>query len=124
MINRRRVSAFVFLTVLVFSCKKDNHLNNELLQGRWLVVEAYRNEALTKTLENAYFLFEDEHILSTNLLPDAERIGYIISKKSIIHQTPDQVEYQVTKLTADSLSLTTVISNNRFNLILIKAIDL
>jgi len=58
-----------FFSLLLASCVNDKSIKKEELTGKWIVIEALRNNKKTNTLEGAFFYF-DQNRFSRNFLSD------------------------------------------------------
>jgi hypothetical protein len=59
---------YLFVCLLlpfVYACNSDKKIDEEYLQGKWIITEALRNGKKTNTLDGAFFFF-DQKILTTN----------------------------------------------------------
>lgn len=124
----------IFLTILVslnIGCKSDpqtqtnvNHI--EEIQGKWIVTEAARNKRLTKTLNDAYFDFSNTTLKSDVMGDEADYKYSIVGDKLTLSGGymelvgDSTLEYQIARLTSDTLVLTTRIRNFDFILFAIK----
>ncbi len=115
-----RVLGICLIFGVLVACRRDVQVKADNLQGRWIVQEAYRNEVLTKTLENAYFEFNTESAMSTNLWPDALEISYAIDGNMLLQKSEEVVTYTIQKLTTDSLELSSTIRNYRFYFVMVR----
>jgi len=121
-----KIKVGIFLIVLgsvLVSCKEDKQLDQNFLIGKWTMHNALRNNQPTTTLENAYFEFLDGNIMKTNILGTEEEAKYeFMSETNSIRQSGRHLmEYQIKKLTPDSLSMESKIRNYQFQFFLVKS---
>lgn len=112
----------VFVALCV-ACKSDEPMKEMYeLEGKWEIYEAYRNNELTNTLEDGYFLFSDS-TLETNILGSPISGSYKLTSTSFLHSSSLPVEYKIKSYSKDSLELDTEIRNYRFKFKLQRASD-
>ncbi len=108
----------------VFSCHDDDATiaTRQQLNGRWDLVEAYRNNQLTPSLENLYFEFSSGDSLRTNVNNgQAETVVYKLDDQQIIPQGSSlDAVYQIVSLSDSSLELSTYIRHLPFRFLLRK----
>jgi len=68
-----------FFSLLLASCVNDTSIKQDELTGKWIVMEALRNNKKTNTLEGAFFYF-DQHVLTTNFMGGENQAGYQLTK--------------------------------------------
>ena len=101
------------------ACGEDKSAEVDI-KGYWEIAEAFRNNKPTLTLENAYINIESDSTLTTNLLRKEIQSDYTRVNDKIRQSSPELIEYQILKLTKDSLELHTEIRGYDFNFILLK----
>lgn len=103
-------------------CRTDETpvVSESLLEGTWLVDEAYRSNRKTRLLENGEFTFTPSNQFSTNILQDTSLYNYILNEQIIYVEDSARSRYQVINLTLDTLTLQSTISDFDFKFILIK----
>ena len=109
-----------------FSCEDDSAqtaAQNQLV-GRWELVEAYRNNQLTPSLENLYFEFTETDSMRTNLNNGrTETVPYEVKEEQIVPEGSSlEAIYQIVSLTDSSLELSTNIGRFPFRFILRKVL--
>ncbi|MBK6861577.1 MAG: hypothetical protein IPK91_16155 [Saprospiraceae bacterium] len=70
---------FIYVCLFLTSCVSDTSIKQDELIGKWIVIEALRNNKKTNTLEGAFFYF-DQHILTTNFMGGENQAGYQLTK--------------------------------------------
>jgi hypothetical protein len=118
MLSQRVVLLALFLLIIFIACQEEKKFDPLSLIGRWKVAEAYRNDAFTKTLEDAIFVFNSDMTMFTNLLPDSDTVRYTIQGNEIQSMGEETIYYHIDKLSLDTLSLTSEIHNSNFLFVL------
>lgn len=96
----------IFPLFLVLGCKSGkNKINEEILEGKWMIYDATRNGRQTTTLKDGYMIFSDDNILETNILGDVTRSNFQYNGNHLVSSSPFQYDFIVISLTADSLHL-------------------
>lgn len=116
-------------SVIIFSmvgCKNDApatvlNLEAPTLVGTWNMYEAYKGEHRTKLLDNAYFEFQENGKMVTNILGDEKAYPYKTSNGKIIVESPDAQRYNVINKSSDTLIMTTRLRNFDFKFITLKS---
>lgn len=105
------------------ACTDDNAVDTEqLLQGRWELVEAKRNNRPTESLTELYFLFQNDGTVETNLSGAVESGAYRLDDQTIEQRnTSMDTDYLIQSLTDSLLVLRTRLSNQNFEFSLRKA---
>lgn len=113
--------------LLLIACEPDGkELDTSLLAGRWELSKGFSKDKEDKVLEpterlnGAFFNFEDEGKMTTNILGAASESTYQINRNKITQEGERKINYTIEKLTADSLTLTTKLSGINFKLLLNK----
>ncbi len=107
----------IALSILFQYCTNEPKLNNSYLKGQWRVKEAYRNESLTKTLNSAIFMF-NENILETNFMGEKTLSPFKLVNNKIILEN-QKYEYTLKINSKNEMELTTNINETPFRIILI-----
>ncbi len=118
-ILHRYVVGALVLVVATVACVEDKSTEVDI-KGFWEIAEAFRNNKPTLTLENAFINIESDSTLTTNLLRKEVQSDYTRINDKIRQVSPEFIEYQIVKLTNDSLELHTEIRGYDFNFILLK----
>ncbi len=118
MVSLRHILFFILL-VLLTSCQVDK-TDHSLLQGRWNMVQAFREGRPTTTLKDAYFEFLGDSILKTNLLQEDLIFKYALDGQKISQKGQMNIDYQILQLTKDSMQLYARIKKYDFNFFLLK----
>jgi hypothetical protein len=105
------------LSILFQYCTNEPKLNNSYLKGQWRVKEAYRNESLTKTLNSAVFVFND-NILETNFMGEKTLSPFKLINNKIILEN-QKYEYTLKINSKNEMELNTNINETPFRIILI-----
>ena len=116
---------YFFLSLMAFTiflgCKKDAKTNEDILWGRWEIVDASRNGSRTETLDELYFVFGEDGSLETNIAGSPEMATYSV-KENLIQQRESRLEadYLIEQITDSTLMLATELRTFRFRLLLKK----
>jgi hypothetical protein len=94
-----------FLLVLcilssLYSCNNEKKINQDYLLGKWVIVEASRNDKKTNTLDGAFFFFQQK-VLTTNFQGFENQAEYTLANNELkltkgldysfhLHKTEDQ----------------------------------
>ncbi len=111
----RIVSVVIFIAF--FGCSQDKNDVN-LLIGRWDVVNATRNNKATSTLSDAYFEFVNDTLMMTNILRRDLEFPYVLEDDAIRQLGTPPITYKIVESFADSLVLSSQISNYQFQFFL------
>lgn len=104
----------VFICLALFiACRSEP---DKTVEGKWLVDVAYRNGMVTTTLENAYFHFNNDSILTTNIFRRDNQYNYRQEDNQLIQQSDPPMSYMIKVASEDSLVLATTISGYSFEL--------
>lgn len=106
-----RIAVRVFVVCLIafaqIGCEPDSSPQNRvLLNGKWQIFKAFRNQKQTETLDGVYFTFYENGKMITNLPVGPEQEMEFDFNKNIIRQKGSKVlEYQITTLNDSILVL-------------------
>jgi hypothetical protein len=78
----KQLVIFLCLMTALFSCENEKIIKPDFLLGKWLVIEASRNNKSTNTLDGAFFFFE-ENILTTNFQGFENQAEYTIENNHL-----------------------------------------
>jgi len=114
------------ILLLMNSCKQDQptatvHVQDLNLEGTWKMHEAYKGNAQTKLLDNAYFTFTKDAKVSTNVLGDETPYAYTLKNGKLVIGSGSNSFYNVELVTTDTLILTTRMRNFNFKFITVKS---
>lgn len=121
-LNKNNKSRFAILVVcfsVLVGCHQDDALRAKL-RGRWHVVSAERNGRTTSTLEDAYFFFENDSILYTNILRNNISVNYRVQENQILQGGAQSIVYDIVEISDDSLILSSKIRDYDFKFFLVK----
>lgn len=109
--------------LLCVACEEDVQRFRLLLNGRWELAKALRNQKQTETLSGVYFQFGEDNKMLTNFPAGPEEFGaFQLKQREIIQNFPAQmVRYQIKGLNDTSLILTTEMRGSLFELQLRKS---
>ena len=115
----------VFILGMVsISCeKKAQPVPTADLEGKWTLLQAYRNGKETNTLENLYFHILDEERMGTNFFGRDEIWDIIIDEGKIIKMGGPDVEFLVIEHSNELLALSTEFQQFEFRFDLERAKD-
>lgn len=122
----RQFKATLLLAILVVSatsCKKEPDGRAQMLLGRWVIREGFRNGQATESLSELFFEFEKEGRMATNLpLPElSAKATYALDNDKIVQRQGEaEVEYEIETLSDSLLIITTRMRNYDFRFVLKK----
>lgn len=126
--NKISVLFFAFLFLGHTSCENDPNANAQkfeenLLVGRWEIVEAFRNGKKIETLTDTFYEFTDEGQMTTNLTPTAspEDFAYQFTGSEIKQEGGAETTFTVENLNDSTLTMSMMIQKFPFKLVLAKA---
>jgi len=102
----RSCLCFIALVLLTVSCREDNVVSAEPLDGKWNIHTALRNQKVTKTLKGGYFAFEGDTSMITNIWGSEQ--SYTFERKGSKITTTEgvpQLDLTIKSASADSLTL-------------------
>ena len=120
-------SLVLFVVLGALSCGKEEDPMLKLIQGRWEIKEAYRNDQATESLADLYFQFEKDGRMETNLpVSETPAASAYSLKRGVITQTQGalEIEYQIETVTDTSLVLNTTLQNFPFRFVFSKPVDM
>lgn len=117
--------AGIIFIFLFQACKSDSkeavpNVSSKSLIGEWNLITAKKSGQVTNLLDNALFRFDTNGNLTTNLGGEDTTLPYSLSdnKISVPGATPD--EYNVLKVTADTLILSARLAKFDFEFVTLK----
>lgn len=104
----------VGVLLLPIGCQDGPSIEIAKLEGKWVVYSAKRNRKLTTTLNEAYFFFQENNKLLTNIMGEDEESSFTL-KSDVIHvDNKAKHKYTIDNLTDETLILKTKIQNFYF----------
>jgi len=105
-----RIIALTFLIACLSACKSDTPkaeaLKTDQLIGKWDVYFVSRNGKETKTTENAYFEFQADNQIKSNLFQDEESRTFNLDERKISIENTELLKYlDIDQLLNDTLIL-------------------
>lgn len=100
--------------ILSFGCKEEPVYDPANLTGHWEVYAAERNGKETTLLNGAVFLFEENGTMQTNVTGQEHRGTFQINKATIEYTGESPMQFKVTSLQGDTMSLSTELEGMRF----------
>ena len=92
------------------SCQGDASSKNEdtAIKGTWILVEGYRGGNKTESLNDTYFTFTDQMMLTNLPIPGGTEGPYTQKDNIITHTLSNgmTLDYTIRDITADDLTLT------------------
>lgn len=97
-----------------------NSVEKEGLLGAWEIVSAQRNGKPTETLNGAYFEFDENDLLTTNLLgrEESSPFEFNVERSQIIQRGSSNLNFGIAKFSDDELQLETTIRDIPFTIVL------
>ncbi|MEE9440140.1 MAG: hypothetical protein V3V14_14135 [Saprospiraceae bacterium] len=121
------ISIFILFIILLGSCRVDKSqkldVTIENLYGKWDIIHATRNEKETKSIETAYFVFQDDNSVKTNLFGSQNSYTFVFDSKTIDIESPTPLKMKILKMKNDTLELTSKIGVFDMKFILKKGIE-
>ena len=93
------------LTIMSCSNKGSGEKVKDSLIGEWEILDALRNGRRTTTLKDGFMRFEDEGILTTNILGRETVSNYDFSGSKIVSDGDFAYNFDVDKFSGDTLLL-------------------
>jgi hypothetical protein len=121
-----KVLSFSLTAIVFFSCQNDGEapaFDTRQLTGRWELVKAWRNHRPTETLTDTYYEFLENDTMKTNLIFDggSGEYPFVVSGSKITQKSkPDEVVFTVEEFTDTLLTLSMVLRNYPFKIVLHK----
>ncbi|MFQ5447545.1 MAG: hypothetical protein ACE5FF_11480 [Saprospiraceae bacterium] len=121
-----RILPFFLAATVLFSCQnggKAPAFDASQLIGRWELTKAWRNYRPTETLTDTYYEFLENGTMKTNLTlnSDTSEYPFRISGFDIIQKSkPDEVVFTVEDINDSLLTMSMVLRNFPFKLVLKK----
>jgi hypothetical protein len=113
----------LLLLIIAGSCKSNEPMDDVYeLEGKWEIYEAYRNNQLTNTLEDGYFLFSDS-TMETNILGSPIYGAFSLLNSAFTHDSTLPATYQIVEYSKDTMEVDTEIRNYKFKFKLHKQLD-
>jgi hypothetical protein len=113
---------FPVLICCLVSCHLFVDKKSGWLIGEWQLVQAFRNERVTESLDNLYMEFLTTGQVKTNILGMDELYEYQYQGGEITQNAPGigQIVYKITAMTDTTLELTTSLKNFNFRFLMKK----
>ncbi len=102
----RCIIFFIIGFISLFACKQSVHLKPIDLKGKWNFAKAFRNGKEAKTLENAYFEFQDDKSVLSNLFEAQGMATFTVDKAKLIIHDKTPLELDIIEFSNDSMHLT------------------
>lgn len=113
-------SILLFVSFFITGCGKSLVVNNETLEGIWIVQQATRDKKPTTTLTNGYFKFDSESRISTNILGFGEPVAYTLNKNKISFENTADAQLKVMELDENIMVVESKIKGKEFHFELMK----
>lgn len=103
--------------LLVCSCDDETKSNNLALIGRWELVQGFRNQRATETLNGTYFHFSDDGKMQTNLpIGPEEPMDYSVNNNEIRQKSTPPIKYVIQSLSDSTLVLNLELRGMQFEM--------
>lgn len=117
------LSITVFIA-LFYSCKSDSAttkvdekpISVTSLEGQWEIKEAFKDGKKSNLLDNGKITISPEGTFTTNILGDPKAYPFEFKGKTIRVSNPRTTKYLVSKVTPDTLKLSTKLKTFEFKL--------
>lgn len=107
-------TACALIALFIFSCVPDKRIDRAYLQGKWVVIEASRNQKKTNTLDGAFFYF-DQYVLTTNFMGEENQATYELAKDQLKLTKGMDYTFKLQRTADQYLLMTTKIQNTDFS---------
>jgi hypothetical protein len=114
MIRISTLMCLFFFCFLLLGCKKTIIQPNDLV-GYWSIINASRDDVPTQLLESGYFIFSENKMIS-NILTSTDSLNYTLAEDKISIQDQNPIIFELTKFQNDTLSMTGLLNNLKFDL--------
>jgi pyruvate formate-lyase activating enzyme-like uncharacterized protein len=101
----RYLATLIIIAFCLGGCKKAIDVKPSELKGKWNFARAYRNGKEAKTLESAYFEFQDDNSVSSNLFQEKETATFTIDKSKLVINDATPLELEIKSFSKDSMQL-------------------
>jgi hypothetical protein len=92
--------------VITFSSCNSTSLKPLDLKGKWNFSKVMRNGKESKTMESAFFVFQDDKSVSSNLFQIGELTTFTIDNSKLIINDVTPLEFEISKFSKESMELT------------------
>jgi hypothetical protein len=101
------------------ACEDDQVDQTAELVGRWEVIHAFRDQVPTESLTGLYYDFSAAGQLQTNMTGTEESYVYTLEDRQLAQREGGlDADYEVDKLSTDTLILRTELRRKKFRIIL------
>jgi competence CoiA-like predicted nuclease len=99
--NNVRLGVFI-LSILLISCKdsKDDLYKKGII-GKWLVVQSELNNKPSKSMDQAFFLFDSENKVQSNIFENT--VDYKLEDKKLMIFSEEPLDMNIIHIDKDSL---------------------
>jgi len=109
----------VFFSLTIVSCEDDNATQESDLLGKWNITQAFRDNKPTTTMDEMYFEFAEEGILTTNMTGEAEAYQFEVDDEQISQRAGTiDADYKIESRLDNELTLTTTLGGKSFRMTL------
>lgn len=118
----KTIGIAILLGLFWSSCGEDKpSVEDNLLLGRWELVEASVNGATTDRLRNLYFVFLPDTSVQTNIMGSETNYSYELNEMQVNQHSDPPMVYQLQQFSDSTLVLETEIRGSAFLIHLKKA---
>jgi len=117
---KKSLALFLLSTVMIFiGCKNDAPVvEQQVLDGEWVVTSATRGSKVTRTVDGAIFNFDiEQQSMATDLLGSMRSSPFQIEDEYIVQEIPE-IRYQIITQTDTSLQLAMTMKKTKFTFLL------
>ncbi len=112
--------------LFLHSCKGDTNSSSQVekpiteaeVYGKWEIAKAYRDDQITRLLDNGKVTITEDGTFTTNIFGDPKAYPFKLKDNSIRVATPKTTKYLVSEVTPDTLKMSTKFRNFEFKLIM------
>ncbi len=111
----------LLVSIALSSCKQAVDLKPSDLKGKWNFSKAFRNGKQAKTLESAFFEFQDDKSVSSNLFIEKQTTTFTVENSKLVINDELPLEFEVVAFSKDSLQLKGQMNSFEMEFHLVKA---
>ena len=118
-----KYTLLLFLTFLmILSCDSEPKAPTtaELIVGKWAIQQGFRNGKRANSLEGLFFEFKPDNQMVSNMFGSEETSTYALNDMLLTQTGSQEIKYNINKVTAEELIITTKIQGFDFRLMLKK----
>lgn len=111
---------FISCTLCVTSCKEEATIQQQEIYGNWEVIAAKRDNRLTSTLTDGYFIFQETGSMKTNIFGVDASYTIDVQDNTVVQTGDQSAEYKIRMLRNDTLHMSAIIQKRYFDFLAVK----